>query len=357
MAGRKDPLVVKLSGYCFRPTSLPRNLEQSRANLVKHIKSVIEANERHYHRECTGFYIGKTYLPQRKRQSFNPDNPEGTCKMTGVNSRWKQWRKEGYDAVVVIAVITDKNYCAVNNVEKSKVKQEYALSLEVGLINHFRCTESYRRLDNESTRPGSLEGNHAVAYALYLAMKLKSQVAASDEQPTISLPATPPSTRGSSTSEQCDPSHLGAADHPADSSHAAMPRPSTGCPALDSDVVILHAPVGPRPLVTPTSAAQPSELATADAHFVGDLPTPTTRLATPTTQPDTPPCVQPTCTSSTICPATLLSPPATPAVSTPKKRCKCGSDSHQRINHRQCPHNKKNIDPTQPRVTDMLKHP
>ncbi len=353
MAERKDPLVVKLNGYCFRPTSLPPTLELSKANLVKHIKSVIEANERHYQRECTGFYIGKTYLPQRKRQSFNPGNPEGTCKMTGVSSRWKQWRKEGYDAMVVIAVITDKNYCAVNNLEKSKAKQEYALSLEVDLINHFRYTERrYRQLDNESTRPGSLERNHAVAYALYLAMKLKSQVAASDEQPTISLPATPPSTRGSSTSEHCDPSHPSAADHPAD---AAMPRPSTGCPALDTDVVNSHAPVVPRPLVTPTSAAQPSELATADAHFIGDLATPTTRLATPTTQPDTPPCVQPT--SSTIRPATLLSPPATPAMGTAKKRCKCGSDSHQRSNSKHCPHNKKNIDPTQPRVTDILKHP
>ncbi len=63
------------------------------------------------------------------------------------------------------------------------------------------------------------------------------------------------------------------------------------------DVAMLHmhtVQTAYQPLVTPTSAAQPSDLATADAHFVGDLATPTTRLATPITQPDTPPCVQPT---------------------------------------------------------------
>ncbi len=309
--------MVDLGHSDFKLTDIPTDLRQSISKLVTHIKSVIEANEEHHGRKCGRFYIGKSYLHARKRGRFDPDHPKTTSKRKGITGRWNSRKKAGFHVMAIIAVITDRNLPEGSK----KSKQQYALDLESSLIIHFRFTDCDPRLENETTQPGGLERSHAaVAYVLYMAIKFEdihdvTQPATSDEvkqddRLPASISPSPPCEDDSSVSEEDSASEL-----PPDSSSVTNARQQSPTP--------------------PTANARQQSPTPPTAHARQQSPS------------------RPTANARQQPPSPSTAQTATPRDVAGEKQCRCGSSSHQRTNHRQCPLNKRNQDPLQPLLTEI----
>ena len=149
---------------------LPHDFNKSLSKLVDHIKSIITANEKYHYRKCEEFYIGKSTTHARRGRHFDPDNLD-TWNIQLIHKRWDARRKEGYQAMAVLTVVTKDTLPPLKSRRPALWKQQYTIALEQGLITHFMFVEDDERLENETTKPGNLEKSGAVGYALYLGMK------------------------------------------------------------------------------------------------------------------------------------------------------------------------------------------
>ena len=157
--------VVPLNEYTASLINLPHSYNKS----LRHIKSIIAANEKYYYTKCEEFYIGKSTINtlsrpsifRPSRQHFDPDDRD-TWDDNLLNKQWYEHRKDGYEAMVVLIVVTEET------LPQDSCKQ-YTLELKEDLIMHFQ-DEKDKRLKTTPTAPESpLESG--AAYALYLAMK------------------------------------------------------------------------------------------------------------------------------------------------------------------------------------------
>ena len=74
--------------------------------------------------------------------------------------------------MAVLTVVTKDTLPPLKSQRPAQWKQQYTIALEQGLITHFMFVEDDKRLANETTEPGNLEKSGAIAFVLYLAMKL-----------------------------------------------------------------------------------------------------------------------------------------------------------------------------------------
>ncbi len=343
--------MVDLGHYDFKLTDLPTDIDQSISKLVTHIKSIVEANEGHHGRKCGRFYIGKSYLHARKRGRFDPDHPKTTSNKKGIVDRWNPRKKAGFHIMAIIAVITDRN------LPEGSKKQQYTLDLESRLIIHFRYCDP--RLENETTQPGGLERSHAVAYVLYMAIKFEdthdvTQPATSDEvKPDLKSVTRAEHTQPPQASspedlagiQQLSPKDLTiptvAASHPSGRGNSGV-VPSTVTPVEPIELLSrLDATVA----VTTSQPSRPSIRSITRPPSNPGFPGTPTRPESPSQ-------------SSNEATGTHTEPSLSPQAATTRevageKRCRCGSSSHQRTNHRQCRLNKRNQDPLQPLLTEI----
>ena len=83
--------------------------------------------------------------------------------------------------MTVLTVVTKDTLPPLKSRRPAQWKQQYTIALEQALINHFMFVEDDDRLENETTEPGKLEKSGAIAYVLYLGMKLPKLVVALNE--------------------------------------------------------------------------------------------------------------------------------------------------------------------------------
>ena len=124
--------------------------------LIKKITNTMESLEKKSDKEIQFFSIGKTYAKAKSDKPFDSMDKD-TWRKDGISSRWCEYRKEGYDGLVVLGAVTDAMLD-----EKCKIEvwnaQEYALALESALITHYAFDNCDPRLKNKSIYPGRLKG-------------------------------------------------------------------------------------------------------------------------------------------------------------------------------------------------------
>ena len=123
------------------------------------------------------FYIGKTYVRQRKKPGaghvrINPHD-SSTYRKHGISSRWGKHKHKDYgrDGMVVLTIVTKKTIPP----EKKHIQQEdYALDLESALIHECNTTPAYkRRIANKCLSKGKRDNKASAGYALYMAFTLE----------------------------------------------------------------------------------------------------------------------------------------------------------------------------------------
>lgn len=102
------------------------------------------------------FSIGKTYAEATGDKPFKSMNKDAWMK-GGISSRWCEYRKNGYDGLVVLGAITHAMLDKTRKIEGWGA-QEYALALEVALIAHYVFDDVDPRVGNKSTHPGRSKG-------------------------------------------------------------------------------------------------------------------------------------------------------------------------------------------------------
>jgi len=148
---------------CNLPTDL--SFENTKQMLIQKMKSLID-------RHCVKQYcIGKSFISakiQSQRKFSTTDST--TWSKKGVKNRWYgKYQKEGYDEMVVVAVISTETL--PEHRRSDEWKEQYTLSLEQELINHFRWSENDQRLANTNSDPGGKSTEDKEAYVLYIAIK------------------------------------------------------------------------------------------------------------------------------------------------------------------------------------------
>ena len=138
--------------YCISRLQAGLSFQDTKYTLIQNIKSQISCPD------VEQFCIGKTFICQSGQSE------------KGIKSRWDgKYRDEGYDVMVVIAVISAE--ILPDHRQSKEYTEQYTLSLEQELINYFMWSENERRLANTTTDPGRKSTENKEAYALYIAIK------------------------------------------------------------------------------------------------------------------------------------------------------------------------------------------
>ena len=153
---------------------LPHNYNNSLSELVVHIESIIEANEKYHRRKCEKFYIGKSTIRKRE-EHFHPDDQD-TWDTELIDHHWRDRKKDTggeYEAMAVLTVTTKDTLPPLESRKPDQWKEQYTVALKQGLITHFMFVEDDDRLENYNTKPGKFAEGDAQAHVLYLALKFK----------------------------------------------------------------------------------------------------------------------------------------------------------------------------------------
>ena len=115
------------------------------------------------------FCIGKTFVKEVRKDSFNPNDVK-TWGLKGIRNRRIQKYKH-YDGLVVLGAVSDD----MLKTEREEVwdRQLYAVSLEFALISHFAYEECDQRLANESLHPGNVQQELSPGNVVYMAFSYK----------------------------------------------------------------------------------------------------------------------------------------------------------------------------------------
>ena len=148
----------------FEIISLPIQFENAKSALVESIKTITGP-------DITKFCIGKTYTRPHGQRTFSITDHE-TWSLEGLNSRWhNKYKKEDYNEIVVVAGISHETLPDYRPVCQDI--EQYAISLEQQLIDHFMWVKPDSRLANKTTEPGKKVEEPKIAFVIYVAIKTK----------------------------------------------------------------------------------------------------------------------------------------------------------------------------------------
>ena len=167
-----------VQNYSFNPADIAglTDVEAIKQRLIDQLENTVRQLEHNSHRTIANIYIGKTYIPQRKKPggqgylTFDPLN-KNTWKMEGIGDRWSDHRYEGYgrDGLVVLGAITRETMperC------RGRVHQEdFALAMEQMLLHHYLLSHPDPRVVNETFSTGQATRTKRHAYAVYMAFR------------------------------------------------------------------------------------------------------------------------------------------------------------------------------------------
>ena len=143
-------------------------------NIVNYwMKKVIETNGD----KLELFYIGKSFIDEKKGQPFSLANDSTWDLEDGVKSRYKAHKVKDHckNSLIVVAVLQDgciPDHCISNQCFISH--QEYALMLETRLIQRFMKNDEYKgKLKNTGTDSGGESKKNHVASVIYMTFSVK----------------------------------------------------------------------------------------------------------------------------------------------------------------------------------------
>ena len=158
----------------FKIISLPKQFENAKRALVESIKTITGP-------DITKFCIGKTYTCPHGQRTFSITEHE-TWSLEGLSSRWHNKYKEDYNEIIVVAAISHETLPDYKPV--CQCIEQYAISMEQELINHFMWVEPDSRLANKTTDPGNKVKKPKKAFLLYVATASSEHV---DQHLTLNL--------------------------------------------------------------------------------------------------------------------------------------------------------------------------
>ena len=134
------------------------DLIHSRAKALKVLIKRVETEIK----SCKKFYIGKSSIKEKEEKKDFDIKNDKTWNYDNIEGReTDNEKKHGTSTFVILAAIDEKPSIALGSVE------QYALSLEAGLIFHFMYDKPNKRLINESHHPGG--SAEAPGYVVYIA--------------------------------------------------------------------------------------------------------------------------------------------------------------------------------------------
>ena len=169
-------------GYSFNLVDLAMGTSTTtmELKLIEQLNSTVRELEYHSCRRIDKIYIGKTYIPQSERTTFDHLNPD-TWKMDGISSRWSSHRIQDYgrDGLVVLCAVIKENVP-----EGSRMSQEdLTLALEQKLLHHYLLDYPDRRVINKTLTTGHLAQRNHHAYAVYIAFRYADEEFSNEEAP------------------------------------------------------------------------------------------------------------------------------------------------------------------------------
>ena len=136
--------------------------------------------------QVEGFYIGKTYVPQRRRRDFDAMVPTSWRK-DGIASRWGHHNNRGYNGLIVLTVVTrevlprnPENENADDN-QSHTDQQEYALMLEQKLLHNYKIENYDSRIANDNFGEGRPAARNYRGYAVYIAIRFAEEEGEGEE--------------------------------------------------------------------------------------------------------------------------------------------------------------------------------
>ena len=156
-----------------------KDSNEAEEELKRKVDEIFQNLELQTERKVNNFYIGKTFIEQRRRPNnrekfvkFDPMDPY-TWKKNGISSRWGCHKKMEYgrDGLIVLTAVTKD---VVPQKCRSKINHEqYALALQQMLLHYYKLKIGDQRLYNETFNSTGLDGRKSIAYAIYVAFTLE----------------------------------------------------------------------------------------------------------------------------------------------------------------------------------------
>ena len=156
-----------------------KDSNEAKEGLINKIDELFQDLELQTERRVMKYYIGKTFIKQRKRPNnrkmfvkFDPMDPY-TWKKNGISSRWGCHKKMEYgrDGLVVLAAVTEdavpQQYCHEVH------REQYAVALEQMLLHHYKLEIGDQRLHNDTFTSAGPDGGKSIAYAIYVVFTLE----------------------------------------------------------------------------------------------------------------------------------------------------------------------------------------
>ena len=151
------------------------SFQQAKEKLIKHVHDCIRRLETKSTRVITKFYIGKTFVHQKRKPGggFLTIDPQkcSTYRKDGISSRWSEHRDKHYgrDGMVVLTIVTRHT---VPPTPQRLHQEDYTFELEKSLIHHFKVITHDRRIANVSELRGGSDQRSSAAYAVYMAYRM-----------------------------------------------------------------------------------------------------------------------------------------------------------------------------------------
>ncbi len=155
-----------------------RTITKAVEKVSEKIKKCIEDIKRGWGRSIEELYIGKTYISE-KYDDFDAENPK-TWGKEGISARYTPNRKNGYswNGFIVVGVVTEKSI-PLSCKEGGYIThhEEYALTLEKCLIEHFReDSELGAKIANKLVyHPGRRGMKKRPAYTIYIKFSMEGK--------------------------------------------------------------------------------------------------------------------------------------------------------------------------------------
>lgn len=137
-------------------------LDTAERNLIEKVNDIIRRNRRE---QVTDYYIGKAFVNARG-QNFDRRNPD-TWDFEGIDARWGERRREGYDGLIILTVIDAE----VVDGHRNFKHQDFALALKQRLIHHYKIDENDARIRNRALND-KIQGQEHLGYVVYIAVKI-----------------------------------------------------------------------------------------------------------------------------------------------------------------------------------------
>ena len=161
------------SGVVINRTDTP-DVEDALKTVDKNLKKCITKLEEGTNDGVDLYYIGKSFVRERKSVDFNPEDYSTWSCGAGLNSRYRHHQKKDYgrNGTVVLAVVTIPDGSTEEDIKKI---EKYTLKLEKKLIKKNK-REDDERLYNKTTKPGRGVGHKPVAaFIIYMAFTLEGK--------------------------------------------------------------------------------------------------------------------------------------------------------------------------------------